>query len=97
VIVAGEGLAEIYAWETAPGFAVHLLNYNNPNATYGWLHHNYPLAPQRVTMQLPEGAIISRAHLLRAESPLQFRQNGRTVEFVIPRVDDYEVAALYAR
>jgi hypothetical protein len=32
--------------------------------------------------------------LLRAEKELPFRQDGAAVEFVIPQVTDYEVAAL---
>jgi len=96
VSVTGDGIAEIFAWETEPGFAVHILNYNNPNMTYGWFRRNYPIGQQRVRMLLPKGVHISKAQLLRAESDLPFEQNGPTVEFMIPRVDDYEVAALYA-
>jgi hypothetical protein len=35
VHVQGEGLMEVIAWETEPGFAVHILNYNGPNAFRG--------------------------------------------------------------
>ncbi|MGA2328893.1 MAG: alpha-amylase family protein [Bryobacteraceae bacterium] len=96
VTVTGEGMAEVFAWETEPGFAIHILNYNNPNLTYGWLRRHYPIGPQTVRLQLPDGVRISRAELLRAESGLSYKQTGRTVEFVIPRVKDYEVAALCA-
>jgi len=96
VTASGEGMAEVIAWETEPGFAVHMLNYNNPNATWGWLRGHYPIGPQRVRLELPEGARISKAELLRAETGLEFKQTRRTVEFVIPRVVDYEVAALYS-
>jgi hypothetical protein len=94
VSVAGEGMAEIFAWETEPGFAVHVVNYNNPNMTRGWVRRHYPLGPQQVRMELPEGVKVSRVEALRAETGLSFRQVGRLVEFTIPRIVDYEVAGL---
>ena len=42
VHVEGEGFLEMFAWETAPGYAVHLLNYTNPNAHHNWLNSVYP-------------------------------------------------------
>jgi Hypothetical glycosyl hydrolase 6/Beta-galactosidase trimerisation domain len=94
VSVAGEGVAELFAWETEPGFAVHVLNYNNPNMLRGWFRRNYAIGPQRVRMELPEGTRIGRVRALAAEADLSYRQNGSVVEFVIPRVEDYEIAAL---
>jgi hypothetical protein len=64
--------------------------------TYGWFLRNYPIGSQKVTIQVPEGVRISKVELLRAETSLPFKQTGRTVEFVVPRVEDYEVAGLYA-
>jgi hypothetical protein len=96
VSVTGEGLAEVFAWETEPGFAVHIVNYNNPNLTYGWLRRHYPIGPQSVRLLVPEGVRISRVELLRAEREVSWKQSGRSVELLIPRIEDYEVAALYA-
>ena len=48
-----KGLIEAFAWETEPGFAVHVLNYTNPNTHRGWLREFYPIGEQRVRMQLP--------------------------------------------
>jgi hypothetical protein len=87
-------VAEIFAWETAPGFALHIVNYNNPNLHRGYIRKHYPIGAQTVRFELPAGAKISRANLLRAEASLPFRQQANVVEFVIPRVLDYEVAAL---
>lgn len=92
--VTGEGMAELFAWETEPGFALHILNYNNPNMLHGWLRHNYPIGAQRVRMELPEGVRISRIRSLRAPAELPHKQSGRIVEFTVPKVEDYEVAAL---
>ena len=43
--VDGAGFLEMFCWETRPGYAVHLLNYTNPNAHHGWLQSVYPLGP----------------------------------------------------
>ncbi len=96
VEVAGEGIVELFAWETEPGLAVHVINYNNPNMMRGWMRRSYPLGPQRVRMELPAGFHVSRVQALRAEINLPYRQSGRRIEFTIPRVEDYEVAALTA-
>src|SRR6202007_888386 len=53
--VSGDGFVEMFAWETTPGYAIHLLNYTNPNAHHGWMQSTYPLGPQAVSMKLPEG------------------------------------------
>jgi hypothetical protein len=95
VTVEGEGRLETFAWETEPGFAVHILNYNNPNMTRSEIRRNYAVGPQKVRMELPNGTQISRVELLRAEKDIRFDQSGRIVDFEIPNVEDYEVAALY--
>jgi hypothetical protein len=81
VAVSGDGLIECFAWETQPGFAVHLLNYTNPNLHRGWLRRHYPIGEQRVRMNLPSGRSISRVQLLRAERDIAFSQQGPVVEF----------------
>lgn len=96
VTVEGQGLIEVTAWETEPGFAVHILNYTNPNAHRGWIREFYPIGPQTVRMQLPAGRHITRVELLRAEKDIPFRLTGETVEFTVPSISDYEVAALYS-
>jgi len=94
VSVEGEGMVELFAWETDPGFAVHILNYNNPNLHRGWIRRHYPIGPQQVRLEVPAGRTISRVELLRAEREIPFRQDGRQIAFTIPGVVDYEVAAL---
>jgi len=94
VTVEGDGVIETFAWETEPGFAVHVLNYTNPNMHKGWLRQHYPIGEQKVWMKLPPGRKVSRVELLRAETSVRFRRQGETIEFTIPKVVDYEVAAL---
>ena len=73
-----------------------MLNYNNPNLHRGWIREFYPIGPQRVRMTIPGGRHISRVELLRAETNVRFTQKEGVVEFVIPKVVDYEVAALHS-
>ena len=96
VTVDGEGVIETFAWETQAGFAVHVLNYTNPAMHRGWLRTFYPIGAQKVRMTLPKGRRVTRVELLRAERRIPFAGGSGTVEFTIPRVVDYEVAALYS-
>jgi hypothetical protein len=95
LVVEGDGLVELFAWETSAGFAIHVLNMNNPALHRASIQRHSPIGPQTVRFQLPDGAPpVKRVRLLRAETALRFRQTGREVSFTIPRVVDYEVAAL---
>jgi hypothetical protein len=95
VNISGIGVIETFAWETEPGFAVHVLNYTNPNLHRGWVRGFYPIGEQNVKIKLPTGSRIRRVELLRAGKNVPFRDSNGTVEFTIPGVVDYEVAALY--
>ncbi len=94
VSVTGDGMIEVFAWETEPGFALHLLNYTNPNMLRGWFTSTCPIGPQRVRAELPEGIDGARVDLLRAGSSVPLKRSGRTVEFTVPEVQDYEVAII---
>jgi hypothetical protein len=92
--VEGDGLIEMFCWETERGYAVHLLNYTNPNANHGWMLSTYPLGPQAVSLKLPANATVKSVELLQGERTLPFRLEGQLLQFTIPRVEDYEVAAI---
>ena len=92
--VEGDGFAEIFAWETTPGYAVHILNYTNPNAQHCWLDSVYPLGPQNVRMKLPADVKVKSVDLLRAEDRIPFKVEAGVLHFTIARVEDYEVAAI---
>ncbi len=94
VAVEGDGFIEMFCWETAPGYAVHLLNYTNPNAHHGWMQETYPLGPQIVSMKLPQNVRVKSVELLQAGRDLPFHLAEQVVHFTVPRVDDYEVAAI---
>ena len=94
VRVEGGGFLEMFAWETTPGYAVHLLNYTNPNAHHGWLNATYPLTAQTVTMKLAAGVKVKAVELLRAQRGVSFLLEDGVLRFTIPGVEDYEVAAI---
>ena len=94
VSVTGQGLAEVIAWKTKPGFAVHILNYANPQTLRGMYSETYPLGPQTVRMTLPPGFKASKVHLLAADTGLSVTASGDAIEFTIPGVGDYEVATI---
>jgi hypothetical protein len=96
VTIQGDGVIEAFAWETQAGFAVHVLNYTNPAMHRGWIRNFYPIGPQKVTMSLPPGRRVTRVELLRAEKNIPFTRGAGSIEFTIPSVLDYEVAALYS-
>jgi Hypothetical glycosyl hydrolase 6/Beta-galactosidase trimerisation domain len=94
VHIAGDGFLEFFAWETVPGYAVHLLNYTNPNAHHGWVNSVCPLGPQKVSMRLPAGVRVTKIELLRAGNTVPFRIEDQTLRFTVPRIGDYEAAAI---
>jgi hypothetical protein len=96
VQVQGDGVMETFAWETEAGFAVHLLNYTNPNLHKGWIRQTYPVGEQKVQIDVPGGRKVTRVELLKAEKAVPFTQANGRVSFTVPSVDDYEIAGVYA-
>ncbi len=94
VHVDGEGFIEMFAWETTPGYSVHLLNYTNPDAQHGWMQTVYPLGAQNIRMKLPPGLGVKSVELLRSGQHSAFVLRNQELQFSIPRVEDYEVAAI---
>ncbi len=94
VSVEGPGFIEMFAWETSPGYAVHLLNYSNANAFHGWLQSVEPLGPQQISMKLSAGVRVKSVDLLRSERGVPFHLDAGVLRFTVPSLDDYEVAAV---
>lgn len=94
VRVDGPGFIEMFCWETSPGYAVHLLNYSNPDAQHGWLQSTIPLGAQQVAMKMPPGVKVKSVDLLKAETTVSHRFEDHVLHFTIPGLDDYEVAAI---
>jgi hypothetical protein len=94
--IQGSGLIETFAYETEAGFALHVLNYTNPNVHQGTIREFYPIGAQAVQFEVPEGRTVSRVQLLKSESDIPFKRIKGGIEFTIPSVTEYEVAAIYA-
>src|SRR2546423_6559323 len=92
--ITGDGIVEAFAWETEPGYALHLLNYTNPNMTHGAIRRAYPIGPQEVRLRVGRKRPIKNARALRSGTQLTFQQHGDAVSFEVPGVTDYEVLAL---
>jgi hypothetical protein len=92
--VEGRGLVELFAWETEPGFALHILNYTNPGLTHPYISDFYPTGPLKAKFQIPNGRRITQVRTLRGSRELSFNQANGTVTFEIPEVMDYEVVAI---
>jgi hypothetical protein len=94
--VRGTGLIECFAYETEPGFALHVLNYTNPNTHRGLIRAFYPIGAQQVSFEVPQNRTVSRVQLLKSGRDVPFHRTGNRIEFTIPSITEYEVAALYA-
>ncbi|HEY2468192.1 MAG TPA: alpha-amylase family protein [Terracidiphilus sp.] len=94
VHVDGDGFIEMFCWETAAGYAVHLLNYTSPDAQHGWMQSTYPLGPQTISMKIPQNVRAISIELLRAGRNLPVHLENQILRFTIPNVEDYEVAAI---
>lgn len=94
VSVAGRGMMELFAWQTEPGFALHVLNYTNPNMTKAAVREFYPIGPLKVEFVVPGGGSVSSVRALTTGKPLTFKKHAQSLQFEIPLVKDYEVIAL---
>jgi hypothetical protein len=94
ITLDGDGVVETFAWETEPGYAVHILNYTNPNMTRGFVRKFYAIGPQKAELRVASGRRIKDVRALRAARAVPFTQDGDVVRFEVPGVTDYEVVAL---
>jgi hypothetical protein len=94
VSVDGEGMLELFAWQTEPGFALHLLNYTHPRTYRTYLSGSHAIGPLKVRFEIPAGRTVRSVRTLREERELAFHHEADAVHFEIPTVADYEVVAL---
>lgn len=91
--VQGAGLVDVAIWRQKESMTVHLVNLTNPMAMKGPLREIIPLSRQQVSLKVPEGKRIARAHLLVAEKNIAFRQNRSGVHVDVPSIELHEVVA----
>jgi hypothetical protein len=58
------------------------------------MQSTYSLGPQTVTMKLPAGVRSMSVELLKAGHSVPLEQESQMLRFIVPRVEDYEVAAI---
>ena len=94
VSVSGVGVLDVTAWRQKNSLTVHLVNLTNPMMMKGPLRELIPVGEQTVSLQLPEGAHVSRVHLLAADRPPHFTRHGRDLHVVVPSILDHEIVAV---
>ena len=94
VSVTGHGVLDVTAWRQKHSMTVHLVNLTNPMMMKGPLRELIPVSEQQVRLHLPDGARVSRVHLLAANTKPRFTQNGRELHVVVPSILDHEVVAV---
>src|SRR6478736_6196973 len=79
ITVTGDGLLEVYGWETEPGYALHLVNHTSPGFRGSATRGLCPLGAQEVRMTLPNAKRVKRTTLLRSGRALAVRQDRADV------------------
>jgi hypothetical protein len=92
--VSGVGVLDVTAWRQKNSMTVHLVNLTNPMMMKGPLRELIPVSEQQVRLRLPDGAQVSKVHLLAADTKPRFTQHGRELHVVVPSILDHEVVAV---
>jgi hypothetical protein len=92
--VTGDGLLDVFYWETEAGLALHLLNYTTPALMKGPAREISVVGKQEVRLRAPAGFRAGRAVTLSAGQRLPFKMDGRDILLTVPQVGEYEVLAI---
>ena len=91
--VKGPGLIDVSIWTQKDSMTVHLVNLTNPMAMKGPLREIIPLSRQELSVAIPAGKHIAKAHLLVAGKDVAYQQEGKFVHLDVPWIDLHEVVA----
>jgi hypothetical protein len=94
VSVSGVGVLDVTAWRQKNSLTVHLVNLTNPMMMKGPLRELIPVSEQQVRLRLPDGARVSKVHLLAADKKPRYTQRGRELHVVVPSILDHEIVAV---
>ena len=94
VSVSGVGVLDVTAWRQKNSMTVHLVNLTNPMMMKGPVRELIPVGEQQVRLRLPDGARVSKVHLLAADRKPKFTQRGRELHVIVPSILDHEVVAV---
>jgi hypothetical protein len=92
--VEGPGVLDVALWKQQSSVTAHLVNLSNPMMMKGPFREILPVGPQKVRVQIPEGAKARAVRFLVSEAKAQWRQNGAWVETTTPPIALHEVVAI---
>lgn len=97
VTVEGKGVLDVAVWEQVHSLTVHLVNLTNPMMMKGPVREILPITQQRVTVRIPAGRQLVRAHLLVSGTEVAHRVTGDRVAIDVPGIELHEVVAVDLR
>ena len=92
--VTGRGILDVSLWMQKNSIAAHLVNLTNPMMMKGPVREILPLTSQQVSIRVPDGRRVSKAHFLVGGKTPVWRQAGSVLSLTVPLIDLHEVVAL---
>ena len=94
VSASGVGVLDVTAWRQKNSMTVHLVNLTNPMMMKGPVRELIPVGEQQVRLQLPDGARVSKVHLLAADRKPHYTLRGQELHVIVPSILDHEIVAV---
>ena len=94
ISVEGPGVLDVAVWNQRQSMTVHLVNLTNPMMMKGPVREIIPLPGQQVSVRVPNGKRVTRAHLLVAGTEVPYREVNDLIEVQVPSIRLHEVIAL---